>query len=82
MWKLKLDGAKTVSRLLLITKTCFFSLTVPLSFSGLIEIEEWWGRRVRLCFVLCVPFPLCDFVLSLCFRFEFCVSVLSFVILF
>ena len=41
---------------------------------------------MRLRFVLCVPFLLCDFVLSfvlpflvLCFRFEFCVSVLSFV---
>ena len=40
-------------------------------------------------FVLCVPSFLCDFVLSfvfpflvLCFRFEFCVSVLSFVFLF
>ena len=62
MWKLKLGGAKTVCRLLLISKICFFSLTVPLSFSGLIEIEEWWGRRVRLCFALCVSFSLLSFV--------------------
>ena len=73
MWKLKLGGAKTVSRLLLITKLCFFSLPVNLSFSGL--SEEWWGRRVRLYFVPCALF-------TLWFCFEFCVSVFSFVFLF
>ena len=51
----------------------FFSLPVPLSFSGL--REEWWGRRVRLYFVPCALF-------TLWFCFEFCVSVLSFVFLF
>ena len=73
MWKLKLGGAKTVCRLLLITKICFFSLTVPLSFSGLIEIEEWWGIEEGAS-MFC---PLCVF-----FTCEFCVSVLSFVFLF
>ena len=67
MWKLKLGGAKTVSRLLLITKLCFFSLPVPLSFSGLIERNGVGGGCVYI--LSRVPFLLCDFVSSFVFPF-------------
>ena len=94
MWKLKLGGAKTVSRLLLITKLSFFSLPVPLSFSGLIERNGGGRGCVYVCplcafFTLWLCFEFCVSVLSfvflfwvLCFCFDFCDSVLSFVFLF